>query len=974
MDENSEMLILGGMVTDYAEDSGAFIIPALIAKGLYAINDVNPMYNPVDLELGTNGSVNFLIGPNTGNYSKPERGLSITGNFMERDDVYNFQVYGNNAIALSPNDENATVFIGDAVIYSDADYVYLTSYSKTFSFGDLYELQLTNLHTLRNIKTDGEIYAPEYNIIKNLQNSAQLGYAFRIGSNNHLELIKYLNNNDASSYTQLVASFGSYNTINDSAYSFNTYESAQPVENQQQPTNSSPSVSSGYWFSNGNDIFFGTQGGTGEKVGINTSNPETDLHVVGTMKADAFTDGYLTIKDGYIHDIQQISVDVSQAYGGIMFRKIKDDGGDYMWNGEARYLFEIEQVRLSVFTNDLNLSDFYKGNNHTWFDTTQDLILLSQFSNDLMDYDNPSFCNCYIASNLESSNVISSNLEISNVGSIKTLTSDLIYVDTQISSNINSSNITSSNVLSDTIRASNLHIQESIDVKGSIISNSVLSSNLTNTSNISTSNLTCSNIVINNTLTGSSATLNELNLTSLNVDEGNISKVVSNLVPNANNSLNLGEFAKSWNTTYTKNLVLSEVNSIKFGSVGISIDVLTSGAQETYGDKFLNVNGGTILTNGITFRDGTSLQSTNDIISAVNEGELFGDFSGFSMLVNNAKRVEFFSGSYIYSKNHNIAKFGNEWEIIEFNTNLLPMASGGNGIDKSLSDTIKTGGNPQDVQLSFVYDGRLVGENIFLVSTGKSNINEMFPIRNFDPYSIYFKNKCKADFLYFHNIREVNNNRKSKDISIYSGDLDSSYIQIASLDLFNNRNNGNKFYDIEIMYYQKSPLFDTRFIVENMSNKYLISKDPQVRLTQAYIFDESVDTYVLQEINTTYGLYPKIAIQKWNNSLNNPEFTEVIYTTALGWGEPDLTTVFNKFKSIGWIKTLFEITYKYIKYGYVVGKYDSDAVLNNIDQYVNNLSASDIVFTDENNIVSGETIIENNTIFCFKKTVFESLI
>ena len=65
----------------------------------------------------------------------------------------------------------------------------------------------------------------------------------------------------------------------------------------------------------------------------------------------------------------------------------------------------------------------------------------------------------------------------------------------------------------------------------------------------------------------------------------------------------------------------------------------------------------------------------------------------------------------------------------------------------------------------------------------------MFPIRNFDPYSIYFKNKCKADFLYFHNIREVNNNKKSKDISIYSGDLDTSYIQIASFDLFNNRNN-----------------------------------------------------------------------------------------------------------------------------------------------------------------------------------------
>jgi hypothetical protein len=972
MADLSEMLILGGMVTDYAEDQGAFIIPAIVSKGLYAVNDVNPIYNPVDLELGTNGSVNFLIGANTGNYSKPERGLSIMGQYLDKTDVYNFQVHGNNAIALSPNDENATVYIGDAVIYSDADYVYLTSYSKTFSFGDLYELQLTNLHTLRNIKIDGEVYAPEYNIIKYLQNSNQIGYAFRIGSNNHLELIKYLNNNDSSSITQLVATFGSHNTINDSAFSFNTYESAQPINNMPEPSSSSPAISGGYWFTNGNDIFFGTQGGTSERVGINTSNPDADLHVVGKIKTDIFTDGILTINNGMIHDIAQISVDVSHAYGGILFRKITDDGGDYMWNGSARTLFELDEVRLSELTNDMNLNNFYKGDNHTWFDNTQDVILLSQFSNDLMDYDNPSFCNCYIASNLEASNLISSNLEITHHGIVDTLISRIQIVSTHFSSNMTSSNIYNNNMFSDTINSSNIIVQNNIS-SDSIIGNTFVGSNI-DIFTINTSNINSSNLILKNSLHTDKASVNDLDVSLANITDVNISKVISHLTPKSHQTYNLGDISTSWNTTYTKNIVVSETNSIKFGTVGIMVDVLTSEAEESLGDKFLNVTGGGILTNGIVFRDGTQLQSTNDIISAVNEGELFGDFSGFSMIINTNKRSEFFSGTYIYSLNHNIAKYGNEWEIIEFTNQLPPLTSDGSGVNKDLSEKLKSGGNPQDIQLSFIFNNRLVGDHIFLTSTGKSNINDMFPIRNFDPYSKYFQNKCKADFLYYHNFKEIEYNRKSKDLAIFSGDFDTSYVQIASLDLFNSRNTGNKFYDIEIMYYYKSPLFDTKFIIENMTNKYLISKDPETRLTQAYVFDESNGTYSLQIINNEYGLYPRITIQKWNNSVNSTEFTEVIYNTSLGWGLPDNATVFSKFKANGWIKTLFEITYKYIKYGFVIGKFDSDSIITNIDQYVENLTYDDIIFTDENNIISGENIIENNTIFCFKKSVFENLI
>lgn len=978
--EPQEIMLLGGLTTDYAEDSGAFIIPALISKGLYAINDVNPIYNPVDLELGTNGSINLLVGANTGNYQKPEYGISITGEYLNDKEVYNFQVNNENAIALSPNDFNSTVYLGDAIIYSDADYVYLTSHTKTFSFGDLHELQLTNLHTLKNIKVDGQVYAPEYNITKDLINSNQLGYAFRIGKNNHLELIKYIidNNNSSSSTTQLVASFGSYDTINDSEYTHNTYVSSESTDQDQNNQNTQQSITrNGYWFANGNDIYFGIHGGTSEKVGINTSNPQAELDVVGEIKGSKITDGTIVIANGYIHNIQQISVDSGHAYGGILFKNITEDAGDYMWSGRARDLFELDEVRLSFLTNDLNLSHFYRKNNHTWFDSDQEYVLLSQFSNDLMNYDNPSFCNCYIASNLHSSNLVSSNLHIDNNAIIKSLTSDLNIVNIQYTSNLTSSNIYSSNVSTQLIHASNVNIYNDLNVTYDVNTSLLRSSNISCTNTINSTNVSASNIVIKTNLDGLNATFSNITTTTLTSTQAGITEMISSLTPNTSYIHNLGQYTKSWNTTYTKNIVLSETNSIRFGgeSIGMSIEIETSEAQETIGEKFLNIKGGTVLTNGITFRDGTQIQSTNDIISAVNEGELFGDFSGFSMLINSQKRTEFFSGSYMYSLNHNIAKFGNEWEILELtNRSILPMQSDGSGIDKQLTQHIKTGGNPKDVQMSFVHDGRLVGDHLYLVSTGKSNVNDFFPIRNFDPYSKFFQNKCKADFLYYHNIREVENNRKSKDIAIYSGDYDKSYVQIASLSAFNTRNSGNKFYDIEVLYYHKAPLFDVKFIINNMSNKYLISNDAITRLTQAYVFDEATNTYILDDINSNYGLYPKIAIQKWNNSMNNVEFSEVIYDTVFGWGGPDLSTVFNKFKSNGWLKVLFEITYKYIQYGIVIGLFETDSVLQNIDQYVDSLTENDIIFTDENNIVYGDVLIENKTIICLKRNVFLNII
>ena len=63
----------------------------------------------------------------------PDKCLTIIDNFKNVPGTYNIQAIGSNAIALSPADHNSTVYIGDAIIYSDTDNVYLSTFDKGLS-------------------------------------------------------------------------------------------------------------------------------------------------------------------------------------------------------------------------------------------------------------------------------------------------------------------------------------------------------------------------------------------------------------------------------------------------------------------------------------------------------------------------------------------------------------------------------------------------------------------------------------------------------------------------------------------------------------------------------------------------------------------------------------------------------------------------------------------------------------------------
>jgi hypothetical protein len=960
--------LLSGLTTDYAEDSGTFIISSIITKGVYAINDVDESYNPMDLQLGTNGSINLIVGSDNNIIDKPDKCLSIIDLYRDQPGIYNFQVYGSNAIALSPADSNTTVYIGDAVIYSDAEYVYLTSYTKKLAFNTDEIFVSGSLQTSQSMKIDGEIYTPEINITHSVSETEMLGYSFRINSTNqNLELVKYLNATvSENTGAQLVASFGQGAMMIDPDYSFNSFSADGTTPPASGGGSGSTPATTNYWNANGNDIHFGMSGGAVQRVGIQTSNPKSELDVIGTITGTILTDGIASINNGFIYDVKSIQVDTDGPFKGIHFKDLVSSGVGHYWNGHASNVYKMDEIPLSFFTNDMTLSTLYTGTETVWFDNVISDITLSSFSNDLISMDGDvSFSNITL-------DTITGNELVMNVLNTSNITSSNATIDT-----INASDVMITNELSvPTIYSENAIINTSISVGATLNSSNIQTNDIIALNDITTTGLTVLGSMDASTIT---ALINKLvadqvesRLVSisetLQTNKFATSNVITSLIPDSNIVHDLGSSSNRWRDLYLSGDTMY-------------LDDIVLNVSEINGSKQLNVGGGSLSMDYLAFKDGTTLSSTNEIVYSVNEGERFGDFSSFTMSIDNRRQtVELFSGSYMYNDEHNIATNGNKWKVVEFlNNHILPIKPDGTGVDMSKSYNVKTGGLPKDVQVSFFNKNRFLGENVFFTHNIKENINELFPIRNFDPYSKFFKNKCKADFHHYYNIKEVNEGFKCPCATMYfqNGEADQSFVQINNIDEFNNKIGTNKFYDVEFMYFFKAPLYETKYVDGiDMTNTYLISNDPVARLDKAYVYDEDSNSYILRVLHTDYGLYPRITIKKWDNSMNNTEFSNVIYKDTMGWGDvngSDITTVFNKFKNNGWLKELFKITYKYIKYGYVFGEVETFDI--NIDLVFNALTAADIIFVDENNLeYTDGSIIENNTMICFKKTIFQGLI
>jgi hypothetical protein len=164
--------------------------------------------------------------------------------------------------------------------------------------------------------------------------------------------------------------------------------------------------------------------------------------------------------------------------------------------------------------------------------------------------------------------------------------------------------------------------------------------------------------------------------------------------------------------------------------------------------------------------------------------------------------------------------------------------------------------------------------------------------------------------------------------------------------------------------------------LDSSIHKYLVPSSKTDRLIHVYELTTNIDsdlTYQLILLNQNYGLYPRLQLQKWDNSVNKTNFSDIIVDDNVnGWGT--IGQVWNTFVSNGWLLKLFELTYMYIVHGDVnfQDQYETLESKNRLSRELQNrfdrLDSQHIIFVNDNN----DTNEIYNNVICFNKSAFDS--
>jgi hypothetical protein len=477
--------------------------------------------------------------------------------------------------------------------------------------------------------------------------------------------------------------------------------------------------------------------------------------------------------------------------------------------------------------------------------------------------------------------------------------------------------------------------------------------------------ITSLNLAVNGSGVATSGTVSGVGVVS---GEGEVS---GNLIPSIGNLYDLGSSERPWKSLYV-------------GSQTIHIGTSVTIGEDISGD--MTVSGGSLKPENIVFSDGSAMGSMTDVILTVQNttSEKYGDFDtiSYTTYINgNLKIVQNFEGSYTYGNNsYDVALSGGNWSVYNYESDVIAIKYDGSGVDLS-GQVSFSGTKPNNVRIESLYvyqkTKTILYDNLLFCSTGNTNINETFFLRTMDPFSHAFKNKAKIDFHNFTNVEKLETGLVVNNQQMYSDKaLTNEYIEVNRLDPTGIGKQTSKIFTIQFMTFFRAPIYDDYFL-DSSIHKYLVPSSMSDRLNKVYELNTNIDsdtyylTYQLIELNPNYGLYPRLQLQKWDNSVNQTNFSDIIVDDNVhGWGTLD--EVWTTFKNKGWLLKLFELTYMYIAHGDVnfQDQYETvdskNTLISTLRFRFNRLRSQHITFVNDTN----DTNDIYNNVICFKKSAF----
>jgi hypothetical protein len=169
-------------------------------------------------------------------------------------------------------------------------------------------------------------------------------------------------------------------------------------------------------------------------------------------------------------------------------------------------------------------------------------------------------------------------------------------------------------------------------------------------------------------------------------------------------------------------------------------------------------NGG-LRVGGVTFDDGSELNSMDDVDKISSNRPNLSDFTSATTTLNTSAGIAIrLTGTFTYDRDFSTSTQSTAYKAYYWKNGrgVLPISADGRSVDVSNASVIAERSAPTTVSINFYNsaESAFVGEEVYISNVDKLDINQMYAVKQLDPYSLKFRETLKGDFHEFFNEKQ----------------------------------------------------------------------------------------------------------------------------------------------------------------------------------------------------------------------------